>query len=692
MSETRPLQVVKITLPKCANTHGTSPCTATQTGDAKCFNTFSTCNDPPNFRGKPDEHLTPDLTLRNGDTIASGDITRTADLFAAFDVSFPVTPSGTIWEQGGSADDAAYLGITSTNLVFRAGGGDAADPTDCAKITTAYSAVAGKTVTLYVEIDDSASKVTLWAYDPVELTLTQLGTDTASGSFAASWAGTDGGAIGADGGSNIATGEDGGTFNGVIKSARFYDSTAAPTSMSDDYKLDMYFIGAQRERPADDIQLLPYLRGVRSGGSRINISGQDGNYEPLGGRATLSLTMADAPTSDRVDDPYLSDRTHNPLDFGTFWTKFRIRQRYSKQDALVTIYEGFDGERLANMTARQYILDRIDFSGREQVQIECRDILTRSELVKAQAPVASPGTLTAALTDSALSFNIDNAAVTDYDASGTVRINDEVMTYSAVTDNGDGTLAFTVTTRGTDNTTAAAHNEDDAVQLCLRYSAQAPDDIVADLLINYANIEYQFLDLSGWDGEVSTYLAAYSLTTLITEPVEVKHLIGELSEQAAFYLWWDERAQLVKMNAIRGQTTQPATLDDDEHFVADSFVIRERPDQRISQIWFYYNQRNPVLSTGSEQQHEVTNFQNLFVQTEDQQSAQYKQTQIRSVYSRWITTTALAVQTTSRMARRFADVPVEATFELASKDRSTHFYDYRRRRYAHARPCAIYSD
>jgi hypothetical protein len=273
--------------------------------------------------------------------------------------------------------------------------------------------------------------------------------------------------------------------------------------------------------------------------------------------------------------------------------------------------------------------------------------------------------------------------VTDYDASGTVRINDEVMTYSAVTDNGDGTLAFTVTTRGTDNTTAAAHNEDDAVQLCLRYTAQAPDDIVADLLINYANIEYQFLDLSGWDGEVSTYLDAYSLTTLITEPVEVKHLIGELSEQASFYLWWDERAQLVKMNAIRGQTTQPATLDDDEHFVADSFVIRERPDQRISQIWFYYNQRNPVLSTGSEQQHEVTNFQNLFVQTEDQQSAQYKQSQIRSVFSRWIITTAQATQTATRMARRFTDVPVEVTFELASKDRSiwvgdAYYFKHRR--------------
>jgi hypothetical protein len=44
--------IVEIDLDYCPLTHGSGPCTATETGDDKCFNTFSTCNDLPNYRPK----------------------------------------------------------------------------------------------------------------------------------------------------------------------------------------------------------------------------------------------------------------------------------------------------------------------------------------------------------------------------------------------------------------------------------------------------------------------------------------------------------------------------------------------------------------------------------------------------------------------------------------------------------------
>ena len=45
----QPFQYVEIDLDYCANTAGVAPCTALQTGDAKCFNTYATCNDTQNF-------------------------------------------------------------------------------------------------------------------------------------------------------------------------------------------------------------------------------------------------------------------------------------------------------------------------------------------------------------------------------------------------------------------------------------------------------------------------------------------------------------------------------------------------------------------------------------------------------------------------------------------------------------------
>jgi hypothetical protein len=43
------INIVEIDVPRCVNIHGTSPCTATETGDAKCYNTRSTCNDLANY-------------------------------------------------------------------------------------------------------------------------------------------------------------------------------------------------------------------------------------------------------------------------------------------------------------------------------------------------------------------------------------------------------------------------------------------------------------------------------------------------------------------------------------------------------------------------------------------------------------------------------------------------------------------
>jgi hypothetical protein len=46
--------IIDIILDECSLTHGVAPCTATQTGDAKCYNTRSACNDPDNYTQSAD--------------------------------------------------------------------------------------------------------------------------------------------------------------------------------------------------------------------------------------------------------------------------------------------------------------------------------------------------------------------------------------------------------------------------------------------------------------------------------------------------------------------------------------------------------------------------------------------------------------------------------------------------------------
>ncbi|MBL3580736.1 hypothetical protein, partial [Rhodovulum visakhapatnamense] len=108
----------------------------------------------------PEAGLSPDLTAQDGDTLDYTRMALDADLFAAFDVAFPADPEGVIWEQGGSGY-GAYLGVTGADLVFRAGSGEVAGE-ELARATLPVAELAGRSGTVYVQIDMTAGAVALW--------------------------------------------------------------------------------------------------------------------------------------------------------------------------------------------------------------------------------------------------------------------------------------------------------------------------------------------------------------------------------------------------------------------------------------------------------------------------------------------------------------------------------------------------
>ncbi len=124
----------------------------------------------------------------------------------------------------------------------------------------------------------------------------------------------------------------------------------------------------------------------------------------------------------------------------------------------VKVYEGYAGQDLSEMSVRLYFVNSIsNQNSAGDITLQCKDVLARIEERQAQAPVASPGVLFADITDADTSFEVANAVLADYDASGTLRIGDEVMTYTsrATTSNG---VTFSGMVRGTDNTEADEHS------------------------------------------------------------------------------------------------------------------------------------------------------------------------------------------------------------------------------------------
>lgn len=426
--------------------------------------------------------------------------------------------------------------------------------------------------------------------------------------------------------------------------------------------LPLKFVDKRSPSLTDDYYI-PSLTGVKVTPAKLNPGGADRNARALGQRASISLSFIDHPHNDRAVDKYRADRSYNPIERGTFWTKWRARNPYYMQRP-IKLRTGYlvDGAMVDEITRDFVITGFTGPDSRGRVTIQGKDILTLAEDDKAQAPVASQGKLSADLTAGATSATLEPAGIGDseYPASGEIRIGKEVMDFTRSGD--DLTL-----TRGQFGTEADEHDEGDTVQLCLRYVSEAPQDILFDLLTNYANIPEEFLDKDQWDAEALDFLPRL-YSAIITEPNGVSKLISEMAQQMYFTIWWDERQGKVLLKAVRlAQDDQVFELDDDSHLIEDSISWRDLADELVTQVWVYYGQLDPTdkLEQGSNYA-AVAITADPLAEGEDKHNLR----RVKTVFSRWIDAgnAGAAEDLGERILNRYGNAPREVSFRVDAKD------------------------
>lgn len=417
------------------------------------------------------------------------------------------------------------------------------------------------------------------------------------------------------------------------------------------------FCQASSEQPRSET-FFPFVTGIEHSPSAIDPG------KSLGRRASLKITMQDAPHHDRGIDPYVTERTYAPAEQGTFWGKFLARVPYYRGRTLrwLSGYLADDGSYdAANFQTRYFVIERIDGPDADgRVSIVAKDPLKLADDERAQAPAASTGTLDAGISDSDTTLTLSDGS--GYPDAGKIRIGSEVISYTKIGSPGGEDLNIT---RAQNNTTAAAHSAGDQVQLCLDYSSQSIDVIVSDLLQTYAGVPASYIPTADWAQEVSDYLPRL-YTALITEPTGVKQLLSELTEQVPHYVWWDERDQEIKLRALKSPS--PTTVyNDDEHFLADSITQDDDQERRISRVVTYVGQIDPTKSLD-----DVTNWATVRVSVDlDTEGAdKYGQVASKKIFARWITTanTAAADEMNAELLARYAEAPRLLDFELDPKD------------------------
>ena len=410
---------------------------------------------------------------------------------------------------------------------------------------------------------------------------------------------------------------------------------------------------------------IPSVQSSSTAPTELNVGDVDASSGPLGKRAQATVTFQDHPTSDVKLDPYVAERGVNPMERGTFWGKLQARWPYHK-GRKVRIRDGYITQSPSAMVTREYLIDSIDgpdASGR--VTLRAVDPLRILDDKTSQAPTQSRGELSADMTAVATSLTVTGAVLADYPATGTLRIDSELMTYTGRTET-SGIITFTGLTRGTDGTTAATHDTETRVQTCVRYTDQNAWEVARDLIQVYAPAAYPFIDLTQWETEADQWLDGFIVSAVISEPTGLNTLLAELCRDAQFFIWWDERVQKILLRAVRPPTTVPVVWNDDANIIAGTQAVQYKPAERISQVWYYYEPKDRTKSVTDEANYRKVRIR---IDASSESEREYDESAIEKIFSRWVRTDSIVTAITSRIINRYKQTPFYLTLQVDAKDR-----------------------
>ncbi|MCB5411774.1 hypothetical protein [Pseudogemmobacter faecipullorum] len=412
----------------------------------------------------------------------------------------------------------------------------------------------------------------------------------------------------------------------------------------------------------------PVMQGQPSEQSAtVNIAGSDSDLSAFGRRATVSVTLTDFPDHDRFMDPYQAERVsgaaqlsgigYDPRARGTHFGKLKARWPYYAGRPL-RVKHGYlvDGVP-TGVTTRDYIITNIDGpddSGK--VTISGSDVLDLADDKRTRVPKASSGKLLADIeaNTTVLTLTPEGIGDLEYETAGRARIGSELVDY---TRSGD---VFTLTARGVNRTTAAAHKALSTFQRVKRYVGARADDVIADLLTE-AGVAASYLPLPAWKAEVDRWLSGTRITRDITEPTGIKALMSSIVP-LGFSLWWEAADKQIRLKANR-PVDGDQIWDLSDRNTNLSVSIDEDDKQRAAAVLFWTVQKDPTKSATSSE-----NYARTWAAGDPSalENWRYGSGAIKNFLCPWLENGADAVVRVAahRLLRRFEKTPKKVTVEL----------------------------
>ena len=415
---------------------------------------------------------------------------------------------------------------------------------------------------------------------------------------------------------------------------------------------------------------IPALIKVGGYEQEVNIAGFSNEIGALGQRASVSITLRDFPSRDTITDKYFDGRMdgtaqtneggYDPIDRGSFWTKFKARVPNYAGRALRVIQAHYDDAgALVDDTIRHYVMDELvgpDASG--NVTIKAKDILSLVDDAKAVAPRSNKGRLLADITagDGTLQLSPTGIGDLDYATTGVATIGSEIFGFDRI---GDVMTIY----RGQYGTSAASHTTNDTVQEAYSIYKVRADNVLYSLLTDYGNIPTSYIDFAEWQAEFNRWGASMYLSATICKPSGVSKLIGEIN-QLGITIWWDEVNQKIRVKLNHPPDETPVTWTDRNNIM--SITTEDNDNERATRVEMWTVQIDPTKELNKE--NFLRGYITIGVAEESPDLFGIQRTQ--TIYNRWLnhgsdSTTKII---TNRLLNRYKRAPITYTVKIDAKD------------------------
>jgi len=322
----------------------------------------------------------------------------------------------------------------------------------------------------------------------------------------------------------------------------------------------------------------------------------------LSARGSLSITL-----NDFIGDPNIGTAgvTADVETQGTFIGKLNARQIIENKTVRLKLYRvESDGtiDLSGGAETHYYIAESLKSNDNGTWSLQCKDVLSLANLNEKTWPPTAGGFLRQDIDDAPTTLAIPVDETTDYSNVFAVRIGDEFMKVTSVTDNLTATAVLNVFARGSNitapvsgelltRTTPDSHSAGDEVFICDLSDDETIDSLLTRILIA-SDFDAALIPAADWAAEVAEWHPDDKINTLHSEAEDVNDVLVKILTVFLMDLWFDQVDNLAKLSAISVWKQSSAAITEGKEIDAYSLKDNAKDALRASRALIIYDKKN----------------------------------------------------------------------------------------------------